>query len=312
MLKKFTFLLFYIISLTGCVKVINDDLQSEETKLVINSVISPDSVFTVNVSKTSNIFDDESLNNLPFINDAEVKVYEDGDFLFNLDFDEHGYYFRDYYPETGKKYTVEVLQKDYKTISSTTVIPEAVKVKSFDTITEEWSDEYQAYYLSTSFKYDDPEDVENFYMLRGEAFSEDSDGNIYNLKLDFAVPEVDESLYDISWGNLLWSDRLIDGMNITVKFYFFFWSYVDDGTGDKELGQIKFRFYFTSVSKDYYLYLKSVNLYYETVDTDPFMEPVIIYSNVENGYGVFGSFSTDTNTLIYNIPFRGFKKGGRR
>jgi hypothetical protein len=58
---------------------------------------------------------------------------------------------------------------------------------------------------------------------------------------------------------------------------------------------ISFDFFFKSINHDYYTYLKSLNMYYETGGSeDPFAEPVVIFSNIENGYGIFGSYSTDT------------------
>ncbi len=313
-LLKLIILFLLTVTFSGCVKILTDDLKAEKTKLVINSVISPDSVFTVNVSKTANIFDEETLDNLPFINDAEVKVFENGNFLFNLDSKDNGYYRKDYYPLPGKKYTVEVYHKDFDPVTSGAVIPGVVKVKKFDTISLEQIDQYTSA-LKSGFLFDDPPGEDNYYMLQGEITYLDDSGAFYNTFLDFRVPDVDENLYAVSNGDkLLWSDKLIDGHEIKIEFYFFD-GYIETGKMLKSIkdGNAIFKFYFSNISKDYFLYLKTERLYYETANTDPFMEPVIIHSNVKNGYGIFGAMNTDTTNISYDFNGKKFfgKGGGK-
>jgi hypothetical protein len=68
---------------------------------------------------------------------------------------------------------------------------------------------------------------------------------------------------------------------------------------------IKKMVYLKSLEEDYYQYEKSKHLYYENGDgDDPFTEPVLIYSNVENGLGVFGGFSSDTTSFNYFIDYQ--------
>ncbi len=57
-----------------------------------------------------------------------------------------------------------------------------------------------------------------------------------------------------------------------------------------------------SISEDTYLHLSSIKDY-EISRGDPWFEqPAVIYSNILNGYGIFGSFATDTVTVVINIP----------
>lgn len=54
-----------------------------------------------------------------------------------------------------------------------------------------------------------------------------------------------------------------------------------------------------AISPELYRYLKSVELYRVT-ESDAFSEPVQIYSNVQNGWGIFGSLSSDRVFIPYD------------
>lgn len=54
-----------------------------------------------------------------------------------------------------------------------------------------------------------------------------------------------------------------------------------------------------SISPELYRYLKSVELYRIT-ESDAFSEPVQIYSNVQNGWGIFGSLSSQRIIIPYD------------
>lgn len=54
-----------------------------------------------------------------------------------------------------------------------------------------------------------------------------------------------------------------------------------------------------AISHDFYRYLKSLQLY-RIVQSDAFSEPVQIYSNVQNGWGIFGSLSSQRILIPYD------------
>ena len=53
-----------------------------------------------------------------------------------------------------------------------------------------------------------------------------------------------------------------------------------------------------AISPELYRYLKSVELYRVT-ESDAFSEPLQIYSNVRNGWGIFGSMSIQRLFIPY-------------
>ena len=54
-----------------------------------------------------------------------------------------------------------------------------------------------------------------------------------------------------------------------------------------------------AISPELYRYLKSVELY-RVMENDAFSEPVQIYSNVKNGWGIFGSLSYQRIFINYD------------
>ncbi|MBQ5424737.1 MAG: DUF4249 family protein, partial [Bacteroidales bacterium] len=55
-----------------------------------------------------------------------------------------------------------------------------------------------------------------------------------------------------------------------------------------------------AISKDYYQYQKSFDLYVEN-DGNPFAEPTLVKTNVKNGLGILGTASEVTDTIKFTI-----------
>ena len=305
-----------LFSLIGCVKILNDDLKTKETKMVLNAAISPDSLYTVNISRTFNIFEDESAHNLPFIDSAKVKLYEDGKFLSDLKNVGYGYYINPgFYPEIGKEYKIESSYGSLKSIESKTIIPPVVRVADFDTVVLQYFDEYNGYeeqYIGV-LKYNDPENVDNQYLLSCKVAITDVNGNVFWYDQGIWPIEGDDRFFDGSAnGKLLWSDKYSNGNEVTVRFVFYSVYKYDEGRS-RDTEKVHFVFSLQSVNFDYYTYLKSYDVYWESGGgEDPFAEPVVVHSNVENGYGIFGGYSQDTVSTNIFFTYDGDGKGGDR
>ena len=305
--------LFYFVMLSialwlvGCVKVLNDDLGTKETKLVLNATISPDSLFFVNLSRTFNIFEDESNQNLPFIDSAVINLYEEGNFIAKLKGTENGYYYNPgFYPEIGKEYKIEASSGNYKQIVSKTVIPAPVPIAKFDTAIVEVTDEYQGTevrYIGV-ITYNDPANVANQYQLTCRFSAVDGSGTTYSDYAPIWPVEGDQHFFEPgSNGNLVWGDKYTDGNEVTVRFVFYSTYKYNEGKS-RETQKFHFVFYLQSIDKDYFTYLKSVGIYWESGGSDnPFSEPVVIHSNVDNGYGIFGGYSEDTASTDLYIEY---------
>lgn len=85
---------------------------------------------------------------------------------------------------------------------------------------------------------------------------------------------------------LLLSDAVFNGKLISMELSFAHW-YAYSNNKDKVIDYHRSDYAFTlvSISKDYYLFLKSVSMY--SGDLNPFVEPVQVFMNIKNGKGIF-------------------------
>ncbi|MCD4694814.1 MAG: DUF4249 domain-containing protein [Bacteroidales bacterium] len=295
---------------SSCTKILDDELPEKDPKLVINGVISPDSILKINVSKTFHIFENESSNNPPFVYGATTKFYQDGQFLFNLEENENGYYTKPgFYPSLNRSYKIKVEKPGFDAIYSETTIPTPVNILSFDTLIE--IENYEDFYdldILLLLKYQDPLGVENFYRLDCFQSYIDANGQEVKYKQYITVDDNDEYLFDKSNDYLLWSDLLSDGKEVSIKFriYMNFYGVQMIGeNGSYNYGDstvITYSILLNSISEDFYKYDKTRSLFFESGGSDnPFAEPVLIYSNIINGYGVFGGYSSDIVSFQYNF-----------
>ena len=93
---------------------------------------------------------------------------------------------------------------------------------------------------------------------------------------------------------VLFSDQLIDG-----KTYSFRGEFYEHQLTAADSAIVDFRL--MSISESYYKYLKSRQSHYNTKE-NYLAVPVIVYSNVEDGTGFFGGYSTDEYTITTFIP----------
>lgn len=284
----------------SCIKTLDDELPQTEPKLVINGIVNPDSVLQVNISKTVHIFANESSSSAPFIQGATVRAFRDGQFLFNLEENENGYYSKPgFYPSQAHSYKIEVEKAGYKTVFAETDIPVPVEIIKIDTtVIKDVEYGYVSTTIRCKLKYNDPSGIENYYRLDCYVSYIDENGNEQIGKQYIYIDEGSEYLFDKYWDYLLWNDILISGSEASIDFNIYADYYGGENLNDTI--SLTYTLLLTSLSEDYYKYDKTRGLYYENGGTsDPFSEPVLIYTNVTNGFGIFGGSSNDTTSFKY-------------
>jgi len=84
-------------------------------------------------------------------------------------------------------------------------------------------------------------------------------------------------------GGVLFTDEDFDGQKATLTFYSLL-SFNNAAHQGKVVGELR------TVSKDYYLYHTSLSRQIANKDR-PFVEPISVYSNIENGLGIFSGYT---------------------
>lgn len=278
------------IALVSCEKEIEFDNEDTEPKLVVNGVFQSDSVWSVHVSYSLNVLDQADIT---YLSNASVKLKDgNGNLIEDLVHQGEGYYVSPsgFQPVIGNAYRVEVSHPNYPTVNALSSQPFPVAFAVTDTLTI--STTYDDF-LQVNFSLPDPGVLGNRYEVRAYAYNE----NIY---------------YD-SWGNPIDTVITIDPLTLSSNSVYF-----ENGDGGERYTNRLFSLddvyngqttdfvvnvhlwsaaYNSPIylvvnhcSEEYYRFSYSYQKYTETAG-DPFAQPVQVYSNVENGIGVFGGFS---------------------
>ncbi len=278
-----------------------DDFPLRPSKLVLNSYLNPDSTMKFQVSKSLSVLDNA---NLKLINNATIVLYENDIFIDSILYpDEDGLYRMPLLPEVGKTYTVEVSAPDYKEIlKASDKIPLPVPVSEMEVSILDssfYENEFYSYgYLSGNFDVSlkDPGAMQNFYELSVYFYDsvfnymEENPEFQHLMKRSLSLSSDDPVLSSNNGSNnqILFEDQMFNGKEISLRINF--------GDYSPKRGK-KYYLELVSLTRAGYLYRKTVDEY-ELARNDPFAEPVIIYSNIQNGFGIFSGYSSYMDSIV--------------
>jgi hypothetical protein len=262
---------------------------NHEPKPCLNCILNPEKTIEATLSLSRNIGDTSSF--IP-INNAIVELYENDVFLSRLSFSSNGKYALNKKPEVGKQYKILVTIEGFKTLTATTKIPQAPEIA----------------YEKTNYRkadYDQPQ-----YDMNVELFDQPGKHS-YWLYITSTVNGLNHG-----GGCIPVNAPFVDNFNREIDieaelgFTFFLQMRISDEGFDGEI--LKFTIqgirvmnekqhsdqHFLGADEHYDKYIKTtlINRMKEVSDL-PFYEPVQIYSNIENGYGIFGSCAITTIKL---------------
>jgi len=296
-MKKILLLLLFIsiclFLIYSCEKIIDIDIPDREKKIVLNSLITPDSIVKIHLSESESILNAGFL--IDIIEDATVQLYENNSFATLLLYTSEGCYVSsDFYPREENQYRVEVSVPGKDPVSSSVLIPDPVKIISIDTnvvIIDEMGAE-----LQVRLKFVDPKEVENYYIVKAKSYGKEPENPALfgpvNVYLESESPII--SQYGKPERGLVFSDKLIDGSTYELSFDLYFYPY-----GSDSLSTFIY-FYLQSISESYYYYVVSKAMQEELTD-NPFAEPVQVYNNIEGGLGIFGAYSSSVDSFRLNF-----------
>jgi hypothetical protein len=306
MKKTALFLLLINLIFTNCQTVVDIDIPIENPQLALNATLVNGARIGVHLSESQHILDGTEFQN---INDAEVKIYENGEFLTHLFEKELGFYYSDSLTQVkaGNTYRVEVSKNGFQSVDAECRVPQnPAKIINTTLDTAEVNEfGYSERVLEFDIEIEDEAGVANFYelVITEEAYVYYYDYNtnpptivdssmfINPLYLESKDPSLEG--YQSFGKSVIFDDGLFDGKKYHLKVTS---SYYPDLSGDTK-NQPKYIVILRNTSKSYYLYQQSVKLYY-WVDEDPFAQPVQIYNNINNGFGIFSSYNDKMQTEV--------------
>lgn len=319
-MSKYIIILIGLISILSCKKEVNIDIPNNERKIVLNSVLFADSVFSVNIYKSNHI-QDKTLA-LLYLNNAKVDILEGGNLLETLKLDSAGCYIGDkgILAQEGHNYEIVVNVPNLKQVKAKVGVLKQVPIISIDSIGEEQYDfDHRGEMDVNKFtiyqvKFKDIPNEKNYYRLKvnlplvvDTLYNYDSTKyTIYKHYADVGIQTEDPviELTNETDGYYYFSDILFDGkeynFNISIMPDFVSDIYSEDGMSFKTVKESykdDITISLEHISYEMFIYMKSVVIQHNTQGAELFFQAAPVYINVEDGFGIVGTSNVDKKNL---------------
>lgn len=290
-MKKIIVSFAALVLFMACEKEIPLKQEESEPRIVVNAIFSAGDTIWINLSESRDVLYDQML---PNIENATAKLLDVNDnVLADFTHDTDGrYYCTDPMPVAGTTYGLRVEAAGFKTVTASAETPSIIALSTIDSMSV-GSDQVE---FNLSFTDDASQDnfygisiVYHTYVEGGEPGEEFLSSNPYFSTKEFYVingePDIDGTRYAMEF---FFSDNGFNGQTINFTGRQYIWS---SGEGDEF-----FVVGLKSLSEDLYKYKLSYSKYLDA-QGDFFAEPVQVYSNITDGFGIFGGSSTYRDTL---------------
>lgn len=321
-MKRIIFFSLMLVTILSCNKTIDFDDQELAHLVVVNSMIGTDKTFSALLTQSTSILTDGQPN--PPL-EGTMDLYEDGTLIRQFPSQRGGFSASDIQPKAGKNYRM-VISSNGRQVETETTIPTRTDVVSIDTMST--INEFNSKIITYKLKIKDAAG-EDFYRLvidqdalvKFPAEKGNNDTTRYYLyKIQNQILSDDpvfKSVYNnfgdeiIDYGPendySIFPDTYFQGKEYTLQFKTFFYHRNPANPNPASGPQTIFdrtTIHIQHLSKDLYTYVKYFKLY-QNYHSNPFSEPVAVYSNVKNGAGIFAGFNDETK-IIYEdtyIPY---------
>jgi hypothetical protein len=283
--------LFFI----SCEKVIPIDANFLKSKLVINSIFFKDSSCTVHISSSTSVLEKITYEN---IEDADLSVKDsNGNLIENLQYLSNGFYKGSEKLQADNQYYLNAVHKNFNNVLATTSIPKNISIHHIDTLSylENGKERFR---ISVSFI--DDGNINNYYKLGVEMGKYVVDTLSLNGStiIDSAIIYKWVKIYrdhevlerTITNKEVIFNDNTFNGTTFSVNFS------IKDVIRDSNINLAFLKLYFYNIDNSLYNYEKSIKQYFDNYDI-PFTQPVQVFSNIENGFGVLSSANVNTVRL---------------
>ncbi len=261
-------------------QVVDIEIPEHNPLLTVSSyLVSGDSVVSVYVSYSLGILDTAKRVNLK---NAKVLLLKNTVPLAQIPYSTKQFYsikLPKTKPIDKGEYELYVSAPGYQQVSSKQIMPEAAPIlnSKFEKKAAINRDGEKVDLLTIDFE--DLPGVKNYYAVQAQL--QISPTEKFPLQLD-AIDPISEKLDR----HVLLKDDSFDGK----KYSWRLGSRIEAPKGAKLIIQLQ------TITKDKYLFLKSIHLN-EAADDNPFAEPVLIHSNIYNGFGIFSAEARSYRTI---------------
>ncbi len=301
--------------LFSCQKKLDIDIPDSEKHIVLNGIITTDSLIYVNVTKSKSVLSNEDVK---MLDDANVKLFGNDLFIENLTNIGNGVFMSSLTPEIGVKYEVTADYENLQSVNSEITLKNPEKIISIDTILEinsynyEDGYDYTDYRMKFKIKIKDKIDENNYYfislMKKETIYNFDEQPPVMTGYNDTYIHfDSNDPIFERNQGyfslngmyGLVFSDELFNGQEYIININS---SILNENYYNSNYSSVTPLLVVSllTVNQDIYRYITSFNLNQQSGD-NPFSQPVQIFSNVEKGLGLFSGYTMDVDTLLVEI-----------
>ena len=318
-MKHLLYTLLLGVFLTSCYRKIDLDEYRTTPKMVINSVVSPDTVVMASITRTWFYPDKKPYVNLPH---AHVELYINNQYIETMQWktlnnprnpdQPDTLFLSNTIPAEGDRIKIVASTPEYGTVTAEDIIPKKVAIKNASHTIKKGngvyqgtiSDYFEIYYGVT---FDEFPEKNNYYLAKITQIKTGYYG-YYETEIDYIDPVFKEqdAILDESMafnglekrGGALFTDQSINGQTYTLQ--------IKETTAElDETEQRIISIY--SLSESYFLYLLSLQkIAGSTLEGGlgniGLAEPLLVYSNVEGGTGILGGNQHSETTITLNNP----------
>ncbi|NOQ73289.1 MAG: DUF4249 family protein [Crocinitomix sp.] len=289
-MKKLIVSFAALVLFMACEKEIPIKQEEKEPRIVVNSIFSAGDTIWINLSESRDVLYNDIL---PNIENATAKLLDasDNEIASFTHVTDGNYYCADPTPVASTTYGLRVEAAGFKSITASAETPSIISLSSIDT-TFVGIDQ-----LEFNLSFTDDASQDNYYgisIVFNTAW-EDEEGNLdiaqspyFSTKEVYVIngdPDIDGTRYAMEF---FFSDNGFNGQTINFTGRQYMW-------GDPEALKF-FVVGLKSLSEDLYKYKLSYSKYLDA-QGDFFAEPVQVYSNITDGFGIFGGSSTHRDTV---------------
>jgi Domain of unknown function (DUF4249) len=306
-MKKIIIIIATITTFVGCEKTVIIDVPVPPSKLVVNGVVQANNIFAVNVSKSEPVLTSNTANSFK-VNNAFVQLYENGilkdTFLYNTA--NNNYVVKNgTTAQIGKTYKLTAALNGFTAVDAEMVTPSNIAIQSITRVVNARTDANGGTQDEVKIKFIDNASETNNYLFKVKR-----PGNFTGLQVEyqtiFCIKSSDVDIDRTSNNDptdvnscidreFLMTDKNFNGNSKTITLFIDSYN-LAEFTNPNNQRKYKAIVEINNISKNYYNYRRSIQTYRDNED-NPFSEPVLVYSNVNNGYGIFSSFTVGRDTI---------------
>lgn len=293
--------------------VVDKKLPEFKPVLVFNSILTTDTIAKASLSKNRFVLEEERYNKYEpgkdseLINDAKISLFEDSKLLGQYREEKKLYSSKYYSPEKGENYSfklnpkagsvykIKAEKKGFATIESTFKMPELKADFNIKDIKVSEDKEPNAKRIRLTYAITD-KPGRDFYKLTLLQKIVKENGESYYSKIYYDEnKKVDDDFFgsEEDNDNSLFSDELFSEKTLEKTISFIRYNSRTNKSFEL-IVELK------SFSEGYFKYFKSLNKA-NNANGNPLSQPVQVYSNIENGLGVFGGFVTKKKKFMINL-----------